>query len=267
MLPVSAFPDVVQELLPAVRKAGRAVMAVYNKSEVAVRRKQDASPVTEADEKSEAILTAALTTIDSSVPVVAEEHASVHGLPQKTAREYFLIDPLDGTKEFLGNLHSFTINVALVQKGVPVLGVVYAPAMHVLYYSWGPGQAYRRRRSGKTETIAVRKANPKRLVIVASRSHRNPATESFLKRYPSAQHVSVGSSLKFCLVAEGQADLYPRLGPTMEWDTAAGHAILLAAGGTVRRGDGTPFVYGAADYRNGHFLASGDNTLPFVAFS
>lgn len=266
MLPVSAFPAVVQALLPAVRHAGCAIMAVYNKSSLAVRRKTDNSPVTEADEKSESILMAALTTLDLSIPIVAEEHASVHGLPQKTTREYFLIDPLDGTKEFLGKRHSFTINVALVQIGKPVLGIVYAPAKHLLYYSWAPRQAFRCHRTDRPQAIAVRKADAQRLVIVASRSHRNPATESFLKRYPKARHVSVGSSLKFCLVAEGQADLYPRLGPTMEWDTAAGHAILLAAGGTVRRGDGTPFRYGTPDYRNGHFLACGDSRLPFVAF-
>ena len=266
MIPADSLPGLARALVPSVRKAGRAIMHVYAKSSVAARTKRDASPVTEADEKAEAILILALKSKAPGIAIVAEEHAERHGVPRRSGEEFFLIDPLDGTKEFLGKDKSFTVNVALVQRGAPVLGIVLAPAKRLLYVGHGRGQAFRAVSSGRLTPISVRKADPKRLVVVASRSHRNPETEAFLKRYPKAKHVGIGSSLKFCLVAEGKADLYPRLGPTMEWDTAAGHAVLAAAGGEVVRGDGAPFRYGKPGHRNGPFLARGDPALAFVPF-
>ncbi|HXV73187.1 MAG TPA: 3'(2'),5'-bisphosphate nucleotidase CysQ [Sphingomonadales bacterium] len=266
MIPADELPALARSLLPSVRKAGRAIMNVYVKANIKMRQKRDASPVTEADERAEAILMLALKTKAPGIPILAEEYAERHGVPKRAEREYFLIDPLDGTKEFVGKDKAFTVNVALVQKAVPVMGIVYAPAKRLLYFAYGPGRVFRVEGSSKPKAISVRKADPKKLVIVASRSHRNPETEAFLKTYPKAKHVSIGSSLKFCLVAEGKADLYPRLGPTMEWDTAAGHAVLTAAGGEVLNPDGSAFRYGKAGHRNGHFLARGDAALPLIPF-
>jgi len=266
VIPADHHPGLARALIPSVRKAGRAIMNVYARAHVTTRTKRDASPVTEADEKAEAILILAIQAKVPGIPIVAEEHSERFGVPTNAGEEYFLIDPLDGTKEFVGKGKTFTVNVALVQRGVPVLGLVYAPAKRVLYFGYGLGNAFRAEGAGKPKRIAVRKADPNRLVIVASRSHGNPGTEGYVKKYPKARHVSVSSSLKFCLLAEGKADLYPRLGPTMEWDTGAGHAVLLAAGGEVVNGDGSPFRYGKKGHRNGHFLARGDAGLSFIPF-
>jgi 3'(2'), 5'-bisphosphate nucleotidase len=267
MIPADQLPGLANALIPSVRKAGRVIMNVYAKANVTARKKRDASPVTEADEKAEEILILALKAKAPGIPIVAEELSARIGVPDDAGDEFFLIDPLDGTKEFIARGDDFTVNVALVQQGVPVLGLVLAPAKRLLYFGYGGGNAFRASRAGKPQTISVRTADRKRPVIVASRSHRNPETEAYLKKFPAARHVTIGSSLKFCLVAEGKADLYPRLGPTMEWDTAAGDAVLRAAGGEVVNGDGSPLVYGKAGHRNGHYLARGDATLAFIPFA
>ncbi|HET9864983.1 MAG TPA: 3'(2'),5'-bisphosphate nucleotidase CysQ [Steroidobacteraceae bacterium] len=257
----------LQSLIWTAQRAGAAIMAVYA-GEFAVRAKADASPVTAADEAAEQIILADLAAIAPQVPVVAEEAVAAGRVPAVLgpggAGRFFLVDPLDGTREFVSRRDEFTVNIALIEAGLPVLGVVFAPARHELY--WGDVRA---RRAGRIDADpdgtmpsmgselrarAVPRAN---LVAVASRSHRTPGTDAFLANYPVGEFRSIGSSLKFCLVASGQADLYPRIGTTMEWDTAAGHAVLAAAGGSVTGLDGEPFTYGKPGFRNGDFVAWG----------
>jgi 3'(2'), 5'-bisphosphate nucleotidase len=255
-------------MLSLALEAGARVMAVYA-GPIEARRKADQSPVTEADHAAEAVILAGLEAAEKDTPVISEEAFAAGHAPQ-VGRRFFLVDPLDGTKEFLSGNGEFTVNIALIVDGAPILGVVYAPAKNLLFSAEGAGRAFERRiegapgaaalESAPPRPIHVRRADKTRLVAVASRSHRNPETEQFLKRYAVETFIEAGSSLKFCLIASGKADLYPRLGQTMEWDTAAGHAVLKAAGGQVRRLDGTPLTYGKVreGFRNPHFVAEGD---------
>ncbi|HUQ12210.1 MAG TPA: 3'(2'),5'-bisphosphate nucleotidase CysQ [Steroidobacteraceae bacterium] len=252
----------LQSLIYTAQRAGGAIMAVYATG-FAVRDKADASPVTAADEAAEQIILADLADIAPDIPVVAEESVAGGKIPV-VADRFFLVDPLDGTKEFISRRDEFTVNIALIENGEPVLGVVLAPARRELF--WGDVRAGR---AGHMDAepdgtmplmgtpLRARAAPAQGLIAVASRSHRSPETDEFLAKYPVTEFRSIGSSLKFCVVAAGQADIYPRLGPTMEWDTAAGHAVLAAAGGTVTTLDGEPFRYGKPDFRNGNFLARG----------
>lgn len=257
----------VDRLIAPVLEAGAVEMRHYAAG-VAVETKADSSPVTLADQEAEAILLAALARIAPGVPVIAEEAVSGGQIPA-IGDLFFLVDPLDGTKEFINKRGEFTVNVALVERGVPVLGLVYAPAQGELYATLGPGRAGLARVALEARLdgiaacgfaeIRVRPPNAAALVAVASRSHMTPETEAFLARYAIAERRDSGSSLKFCAIARGEADIYPRLAPTMEWDIAAGHAVLVAAGGAVTTPDGKPFQYGkaGAGFRNGDFVAWG----------
>lgn len=239
----------LEPVLEMTERAGATIMEVV-RAGFEVQEKEDSSPVTVADRRAEAILLAALQECAPSIPIVAEEQASAGEIPDVGDGPFFLVDPLDGTREFIRGGNSFTVNVALIANKSPVFGVVYAPATDRLFYGYGPGTAHvidGFSAGGDRKPISVREADPARLTIVASRSHRNPETEAYLAHYPDAETVSIGSSLKFCLVAAGEADLYPRMGPTMEWDTAAGHAVLAAAGGRVTTPAGDPFLYTKPD--------------------
>ena len=235
-------------------EAGAVVMRHYQAGPLAgldmARRKTDRSPVTDADEEAERLILAALARAFPGVPVVAEEEAAA-GRMAETGRRFFLVDPLDGTKEFLSANGEFTVNIAEIEDGVPVAGAVYAPAKDRMFFG-GAGAAFE-----NDKFIAARRAPPDGLVAVGSRSHGDAQTEEFLKRWPVKSMVGIGSSLKFCLLAAGEADIYARGGPTMEWDTAAGHAVLRAAGGEVENWDGTPFRYGKPGFRNPAFVAFG----------
>ena len=219
-----------------------------------MRAKSDASPVTEADELADAHHLRGPRAAFPEIPVVTEEQPASHGL---SAPVFFLVDPLDGTKEFVQRRGDFTVNIALIENGVPTRGVVYAPAKGRLFYTDADGQlagggrpARRRRRRRAHAAQRRRRPTRPRLVVVASKSHRDQATDDYIARYRVADFRSAGSSLKFCLVAAGEADLYPRLGRTMEWDTAAGQAVLLGAGGeVVRFDDHAPLVYGKTRLR------------------
>lgn len=253
----------LEPVLKMSEQAGATIMEVV-RAGFEVEEKADSSPVTIADQRAEAVLVAALKKCAPDIPIVAEEQASAGEIPDVGDGPFFLVDPLDGTKEFIRGGDSFTVNVALIENRNPVFGVVYAPASDRLFYGHGAGTAHvidGFAAGGERRPMAVRKADPNHLTIVASRSHLNAETEAYLAHYPEAETVSIGSSLKFCLVAAGEADLYPRLGPTMEWDTAAGHAVLLAAGGRVTSPDGSPFLYTKPDFRNGFFMAVGDPAL------
>lgn len=245
--------------------AGRKIMEVFNSS-YAVEHKDDASPVTEADRLAEEVILEGLRAACPDVPCVAEEEASAGILPGDLGPAFFLVDPLDGTKEFIKRSGDFTVNIALIRDGVPAIGVVLAPYSR-RFFSARPGVAEAIDLDANDAIVSRRRikvrAGSSRPTIVASRSHLTPETESFIQRYKVAEIVSVGSSLKFCLLACGEADIYPRFGRTMEWDTAAGDAVLRAAGGTTETVDGKPLAYGKrkqahdADFANPYFIAKG----------
>jgi 3'(2'), 5'-bisphosphate nucleotidase len=250
-------------LVSAMRRlsieAGRAIMDVYARDDLEVRSKDDASPVTEADEAADAIISAGLRAKFGDVPLVTEEQSKTHGV---SANTFLIVDPLDGTKEFVKRRGDFTVNIALVENGVPTLGVVYAPAKGRMFLTTVDGHvteetgAFDLDEQGETRRVDVADPDTNALRVVASKSHRDKATDDYIAQYAVESMVSAGSSLKFCLVAVGEADFYPRLGPTMEWDTAAGHAVLNAAGGqVVDRDTHKPLKYGKAGFRNPHFLA------------
>lgn len=256
-----ADPALLESMITAAAEAAEVTRRIYL-SGFEVQRKADRTPVTAADHASEALILERLGQVAAEVPVVAEEEVAAGRIPL-VGDEFFLVDPLDGTREFVARRGEFTVNIALIRAGFPVLGVVCAPVDGALFAgNVGLGQAFRTR-VGEGGSVAERtpirvRAVPQHgLTVVSSRSHSTPQTDAYLTAYTVAERVSVGSSLKFCLVAAGEADLYPRLGPTMEWDTAAGHAVLEAAGGQVQAPGGVPLRYGKPGFRNSFFVASG----------
>ncbi|KQQ79039.1 3'(2'),5'-bisphosphate nucleotidase CysQ [Aureimonas sp. Leaf324] len=253
----------LEPLCALALEAGACILRHY-RPDVAVVTKGDGSPVTQADGEAEAIILEGLARLAPDIPVVAEEEAAAGRCPDASAR-FFLVDPLDGTREFITGNGEFTVNIALIESGVPVLGVVYAPALGRLF-AGGPEGAWCRNGEDGRDPMRVRAA-PGPLTVVGSRSHGSAETADFLERLPVAGFAACGSSLKFCMLAAGEADFYPRFGRTMEWDTAAGDAILRAAGGCVTTCDGQPLRYGKrqqahdADFANPHFLAFGDPAI------
>jgi len=235
--------------------AGNVILDVY-RTAFEVTGKSDGSPVTEADARAEAVIVKGLRRLAPGIPVVAEESVAAGHIPD-TGSEFWLVDPLDGTREFISRNGEFTVNIALIREGVPVLGVVYAPAIGTLYEGKA-GLGAIRTAGGSRHTLCVRPPPAAGLTVVASRSHGDmDEIARFLGGRPVENLLQVGSSLKLCRVAEGVADLYPRLGRTMEWDIAAGQAVLEAAGGRVQTLDGTPLRYGKPGFENPHFVASG----------
>jgi 3'(2'), 5'-bisphosphate nucleotidase len=248
----------VEGLRTIALEAGEAIMRIYATG-TEVRTKADASPVTDADEEASTIILARLAVIAPTIPTVCEETHETGSTVPKSPEGFVLVDPLDGTKEFISRNGEFTVNIALIHGGRPVAGVVYAPAIGRLFLGWredGKGQAFQER-EGKRTPIHVARPSDEGVVVVASRSHRDPKTDDYLERVRVKSFTSAGSSLKFCLVATGEADLYPRLGRTMEWDTAAGQAVLEAAGGSVTQLDGAPLLYGKPGFENPFFAARG----------
>ncbi len=259
----------VADIVQVAITAGAAIMDVYA-SCFEVRLKQDASPVTDADLRAEQLIIADLRARAPHIPVIAEESVSAGRVPELPAR-FFLVDPLDGTREFVARSDEFTVNIALVEHGEPILGVIFAPAMGEVAFATRTGGAF----AARVEDGALLDLRPIRARpcpgpggrALVSRSHRDPRTTEALARFAPAETVPLGSSLKFCRIAEGRADIYPRHGVTMQWDTAAGDAILRAAGGCVVTETGAPLRYGhsgasaACDFRNPAFFAFGDPAL------
>ncbi len=246
-------------LLPKIvtiaEQAGAAIMKIYEAG-ITVETKADNSPVTAADNVGEAIILEALRELTPDIPIVAEESVAAGDIPEVGDRPFWLVDPLDGTREFISRNGEFTVNIALIEGRQPLVGVVFAPAIETMW--WGAqGHGASMRKSGEVKAIEVRTAPEKGGVAVASRSHRDDQTNSWLTAQGIDETIAVGSSLKFCVVAEGRADYYPRFGPTMEWDVAAGHAVLRAAGGRVTTVEGEPFLYKKPDFRNSGFIARG----------
>ncbi len=243
----------------AARRAGAAILEVYEAAgEPAVRRKADHSPVTRADEVAEKLILETLAEGAPAIPVIAEETCDREGVPGTTPPRCWLVDPLDGTKEFLRRNGEFTVNIALLEGDRPVLGVVQVPTLGLTFAGAGPGTATRQQGSAPPEPIAARPVPRRGAVVVHSRSHEHEAKlAEFLATLDAPVPRVAGSGVKFCLIAAGEADLYPRFGPTMEWDTAAGQAVLEAAGGSVTTWEGTPLRYGKPGCRNTGFMARG----------
>jgi len=256
-----------EDLAEIALKAGVIIMQIYA-TDFDVAAKTDASPVTQADEKAEALILSALTELAPDIPVLAEE-AVAAGIIPEIAERFFLVDPLDGTKEFIHKRGEFTVNIALIEHGRPVMGVVFAPALDRLFVADSVSSAWQASvkpggavpPASERKAMRIRKA-PDQITAIASKSHRTPETDAFLEQFEVGDIVSAGSSLKFCLIAAGEADLYPRMGRTMEWDTGAGQAVVEAAGGRVLQEDGAPLLYGKTErgYDNPHFIVYGDVT-------
>jgi len=253
-----------RQLIDVTRDAGRSIMSYYHTG-VEVSVKSDNSPVTLADTDAEIIILKALGLIAPEIPVISEEAASQGIIPQ-VADRFFLVDPLDGTKEFIRHNGEFTVNIALIENATPIMGIVYAPALARMFFAPSADKAYELELScdaspqlDQAQRLKVRSPPPQGLTAAVSRSHIDARTDRFLEQFNIAERRSAGSSLKFCLIASAEIDIYPRTGPTMEWDTAAGQAVLQAAGGCVTIDDGSPLAYGKveAGYKNPPFTAWG----------
>ena len=252
--------ELIAVLCLIAKRAGQVILTYYAEGgDIEVRSKDDDSPVTDADEAAETFILQALEILTPKIPVVSEEAMAAGARPDISGGLFWLVDPLDGTKEFLARNDEFTVNIALIQDGAPIAGVVHAPAMAMTWAGAGAGSATVSQSDQPPEGIEVRRPPEDGLVAVASRRHGAARDlDRFLADYDVAEQVEAGSSLKFCLVASGTADLYPRFGRTMEWDTAAGHAVLVAAGGSVTRADdGSPLGYGKPGFENPNFIARG----------
>ncbi|TCD14048.1 3'(2'),5'-bisphosphate nucleotidase CysQ [Oricola cellulosilytica] len=244
---------VIGDIVDVTLAAGDAAMEIYGRDhEVAL--KEDASPVTEADLSVDRILVSALGERFPAIPVITEERISTQ-VAASGDGPFFLVDPIDGTKEFILGTGEFTINIALIENRTPTAGIVYAPAVDRLFVGQIGSGARELSRTGRRRDIRVRQCSGS-MTAIASRSHLTPETKAFISANKIEHCVNAGSSLKFCLVAAGEADIYPRLGPTMEWDTAAGHAVLAASGGQVLTCEGAPLSYGKPEFRNPFFIAS-----------
>ena len=250
-------------LVPVIRKlaleAGDVIMEIYNSDDFDVKVKSDDSPVTAADEAADVIISAGLQAAFPDMMLVTEEQSASHTAKGHT---FLIVDPLDGTKEFINRRGDFTVNIALVEQGVPTRGVVYAPAKNRMFFTLADGQSveesgtFDKDQIGSFAPISVSNPDNCDLMVVASKSHRDQATDDYIGKYAVKDMKSAGSSLKFCLIATGEADIYPRVGRTMEWDTAAGHAVLNGAGGAVVRfDDHTPLKYGKEAFANPFFIA------------
>ncbi len=259
--------DALRDGVIAVAEAAAADILDVYACDFEVARKQDASPLTEADLAAHRRIVAGLSTLTPDIPVLSEESAEACFELRKQWSRYWLVDPLDGTREFVKKNGEFSVNIALIDAGVAVFGVIQQPVTALVWHG-APGQGAFRREAGRDTRIAARRPATLPLRIAASRSHRDARTEAVISRFPQAEVVGLGSSLKFCRLAEGGIDLYPRFGPTSEWDTAAGQAILEAAGGLLIDPRGRPFRYNQREtLLNGDFFASGDPALAIEAMA
>ena len=237
--------------------AGAAILEIYNRGDVDVDHKDDNSPITEADRAAHNLIEARLQALTPEIPVFSEESGGIAYEDRKDWPRFWLVDPLDGTREFVNRNGEFTVNIALIENGSPLLGVVFAPAIGALYAGSRAGGAYVEDADGR-RALQVREPSHDGLDVLASRSHGDSAAlEQLLAGRPVRSLINAGSSLKLCLLAAGQADIYPRQGRTMEWDIAAGHAVLAAAGGQIQTLDGGPLLYGKPGFENPHFVACG----------
>lgn len=260
-----SMEDLLPQVVTLARKAGASVMSIYETGNVDVQLKMDASPLTQADLVSHRIIVEGLSHLTPDWPILSEESTKIPFEQRSAWQRYWLVDPLDGTKEFINRTGEFTVNIALIENGFPVLGVVYAPVIKSMYFALTGFGAFRET-GGNTSQVRVGVFNNGTVRVVVSRSHRGDRLDAFLARIGEYEAVSMGSSLKFCLVAEGSADLYPRLGPTMEWDTAAAQCIVEAAGGAVEDVGGVRLRYNKPDLLNPEFVVSGTSLFPWRSY-
>jgi 3'(2'), 5'-bisphosphate nucleotidase len=261
-----ATSALLERVAEIARQAGREILTVYAAGGTRAKEKADQSPLTVADLRAHRLIVRRLAELGAEVPVLSEEAAATPFSERSQWRRYWLVDPLDGTREFLARNGEFTVNIALIEAHAPALGVVHVPVTDTTYGGLPGSGAWRQSASSPPERIrvAARSATPPR--VVASRSHRGVSLEAFLEQLGAHQLLSLGSALKFCLIAEGAADVYPRVGPTSEWDTAAAHAVVSAAGGTVSRLDGSPLEYNTrAELVNPEFVAFGPHDHDWLA--
>ncbi|WP_336367045.1 3'(2'),5'-bisphosphate nucleotidase CysQ [Marinobacter sp. C2H3] len=249
------YADLLPKVLAIAESASDAVLAIYQ-TDFAVDFKDDKSPITAADIASHKIIVSGLAALTPDIPVLSEEGAQMPWSERQQWARFWLIDPIDGTRDFTQRTGEFTVNIALIEHGEPVLGVVTAPALGEAFWGARGEGAHKRERNGVSHAIQV--ATPGHVQrVVASKNHLNSDTRAFIEQLGEHELVQAGSSLKFCRIAEGRADIYPRLGPTSEWDTGAAHAVLLAAGGSIRTLEGEPLRYGKEDVLNPFFVAAG----------
>lgn len=254
-------PVYLPEVVAIARRAGDAIMEIY-RGEIEVQRKHDSSPLTQADMAAHHIIESGLNKLTPHLPVLSEESAAIPYSTRATWRQYWLVDPLDGTREFIKRNDEFTVNIALIDDGKPVMGVVYAPAKGQLYYASNDCGAFKQSGNQTAQTIQARKLDFADITVAGSRSHSDARMQAFLsglaRNLSQPKLISIGSSLKICLVAEGVADVYPRLGPTSEWDTAAAQCLLEQSGGQLTNTDGIPFCYNTKEsLLNPEFFACG----------
>ncbi|MGF2684922.1 3'(2'),5'-bisphosphate nucleotidase CysQ [Marinobacter sp. DUT-3] len=249
------YSAILPDIIRIADEAGEQILPIYE-SDFEVHYKEDQSPITAADMASHDVIVKGLESLNPDIPVLSEEGASIPWDERKHWRRFWLIDPIDGTKEFTQRTGEFTVNIALIDDGEPVMGVVTAPALKEAFWGIKGEGAYKRDHTGEVSPIQVVAPTAAKRVV-ASKNHMNDATRSFIDKLGEHELVQAGSSLKFCRLAEGLADIYPRLGPTCEWDTGAAHAVLIAAGGKVETLEGQPLKYGKEDVLNPHFIASG----------
>ncbi len=265
---MTSDPDLsalLEEASRIARRAGEAILEIYREADHGVTTKSDDSPLTRADIASHRIIAASLEELTPEIPLLSEEGADSPYDLRRSWQRFWLVDPLDGTKEFIRRNGEFTVNIALVAAGTPVLGIVHVPVLERTFSGAASLGAWCRERDGEQRPIRATGTAAGDLRVAASRSHAGPHLAAFLEQLPDHRLVSMGSSLKLCLVAEGRADLYPRLGPTMEWDTAAAHAVVTAAGGRVLDFDGRPLRYNKEDLHNPYFIVLGEKSVPWRA--
>ena len=248
--------SILPEVLKIADAASEKVMSIYM-TDFKVNYKADESPITAADIASHNVIVEGLSNLSQDIPILSEEGAEIPWSERKHWQRFWLIDPIDGTKDFTQRTDEFTVNIALIENGEPILGVVTAPALKEAYWGLRGQGAYKRDNTGHVQRISVAPPGEAKRVV-ASKNHLNEDTKAFIDKLGAHELVQAGSSLKFCKIAEGHADIYPRLAPTCEWDTGAAHAVLLAAGGKVETLEGKPLQYGKEDVLNPHFVASGD---------
>lgn len=259
--------ELIEPLVDLACAAGRKILAVYNSDDVTVEEKDDKSPLTAADMASHHAIVDGLAALTPDIPVLSEESASLPFSERASWSTYWLVDPLDGTREFIKRNGEFTVNIALIEDGVAVLGVVHVPVTDTTYLGCRGAGAFKQTGGSRRQPIHVRRLGDSPVMVVGSRSHRGESLNKFLDRLGDHAMVGMGSSLKLCLVAEGVADIYPRLGPTSEWDTAAAHAVVLGAGGQVVDCDGNPLRYNAEeDILNPWFLVYGDGDRNWTGY-
>jgi len=256
----------IQDILRVVRAASKEIVSVYNSCDVKIHLKEDKTPLTAADTASHNIIIEGLGRLFPEVPFISEESHLVPFIQRKTWKYFWLIDPLDGTKEFVRHNGEFTVNVALIHRNVPIFGIVGLPAFGSFYIGCKTRGAFKCTSDGQMSAITAKKSRNKKIVVARSRSHADPREENILSCFKEIDTLQAGSSLKFCYIAEGKADIYLRSGPTMEWDTAAGQCVAESAGATMRDLTGAVFTYNKESLKNSGFVCAANSQLLDMIF-